>query len=190
MLQGCRIPEASPLKTPGATANSLPTAALRPSAQAALQGMSAEQASHGFESALSQRPNVKTMRRSHRRKAPPERLPMALMQHRHWLMRGCEGESRVAHGGLAMATGDDEQEMCEAERALRHCLNLRTRRWANYEFVTASIDEPWLQQGSMAQLLDEIGLSKVCPLHSVHTVAISLFSHGLKNLHNCCCARL
>jgi hypothetical protein len=185
-VQGCRLPEASPLKTPGgASATSLAAAALRPSAHAALQGLSAERLPHGFETGLLQRQHPNSFRRSNRRKTPPERLPIGLMQHRSWLMRGCEGgasrggEPIGSHAAI-VATGDTDAPMSEAERALRHCLSLRARRWATFEFMTATLDEPWLQRGTMTELLEELGLGGV---HATALFVMRSCCAGLLVLH-------
>lgn len=155
------MPEASPLKTPqGMSA----AAALRPSAQAALTGASAEQIPLSLDVAALPQVNPLSQRVRHARKSAPERLPIGLMQHRSWLMRGCEGgavRGGEPFGGYEALVGDDAQPMSMVERALRRCLSLRARRWATYEFMTAAIDEPWLQQGTMAELLEGIGLGEV-----------------------------
>ena len=191
-LQGCRIPEPSPLKTPGAGNANLASSALRPTANAALHGLSAERLTSSFEQAppaqrvfqapaQAQVPDASAATSSgaggsgaaagaaaggraprphtHRRKAPPERLPIGLMQYRSWLMRGCEGNPQgLSLNGPGLALGDDGLPMGDQEKCLRHCLTLRTRRWAMFEFMTPKIDEPWYHQGSMRQLLDSMGL--------------------------------
>jgi hypothetical protein len=170
-VQGCRGPVPSPLKTPPAASSNTPldgslaAVALRPSAHAALQGLSVDRVAHGFECAMSQPPNPRSLRRSHPRKSHAERLPIGLMQHRNWLMRGCEGATRAGHSGACTPTGDSDLPMSDTERALRHCLNLRTRRWATYEFVMSAIDAPWFRQGTMAEVLQQLGLDGVRFLH-------------------------
>lgn len=165
-LQGCRgLP--SPMKTPQAHAaldGGLTAVALRPSAHAALQGLSVERMGHGFEHAVAQPPNPRSQRRQHPRKSPPERLSIGLVQHRGWLMRGCEGNMRPPLAGTATVTGDSDLPMSDLERKLRHSLNLRTRRWATYEFMQSSIDAPWFQEGTMQQILEKLGLGEVCSL--------------------------
>ena len=74
-------------------------------------------------------------------------------------MRGCEGNPQgLSLNGPGLALGDDGLPMGDQEKCLRHCLTLRTRRWAMFEFMTPKIDEPWYHQGSMRQLLDSMGL--------------------------------
>lgn len=161
--QGGRLAAASPLKTPGgnrldsALGKQLAAAALRPSAQAALQSPLRPLAEPG-ESPQRLRFAPPTLRKDHPRKSPPERLPIGLMQYRDWLMLGCDG---CAHANTVMgpAGGDAaEAAMTPVEVTLRHCLNLRARRWATYEFMTPAIDEPWYSRGSMPALLRDLGL--------------------------------
>ena len=141
----------------GALTKQLAAAALRPSAQAALHSPLRPLAD-AAESPRRLRFNPPTLRTDHPRKSPPERLPIGLMQYRDWLMLGCDG---CAHAAAVMAPADGDAAMGPVEVALRHCLNLRARRWATYEFVTPAIDEPWYAHGSMAHVLRQLGLHKV-----------------------------
>lgn len=98
------------------------------------------------------------------RKSPPERLPLHLMQHRAWLMPGfvggTNGQATSAVDGTSAASAAADLE--DPERRLRHCLGLRARRWAMFEFVTPPIDRAFYEEGSMSEYLHSLGLSQVC----------------------------
>ena len=104
------------------------------------------------------------------RKSPPERLPLHLMQHRAWLMpgfvQGSNGQANTAVDAAAIpgAKGASATAgMSDPERRLRHCLGLRARRWAMFEFVTPPIDRAFYEEGSMAEYLQSLGLHQVLP---------------------------
>lgn len=102
------------------------------------------------------------------RKSPPERLPLHLMQHRAWLMpgsmQGSNSQAATEVDAAAMPAvngGSTTASMGEPERQLRHCLGLRARRWAMFEFVTPPIDRAFYEDGSMSEYLHSLGLHQV-----------------------------
>lgn len=105
------------------------------------------------------------------RKSPPERLPLHLMQHRAWLMPGfisgsnSQAATAVEAAAVPPATKgaavSATAHMSDPERRLRHCLGLRARRWAMFEFVTPPIDRAFYEEGSMAEYLHNLGLHQV-----------------------------
>jgi hypothetical protein len=97
------------------------------------------------------------------------------MQYHDWLMLGCTGRMHIAPAAVFSA----ETFMSDLEVALRHCLNLRARRWASYEFMTAAIDETWFQQGTMQDLLRQLGLHRVRFIINLDRSSGYLFPRGL-----------
>jgi hypothetical protein len=90
------------------------------------------------------------------------------MQHRAWLMPGFNSGSNSQAGSAvdipAPPAGkglSNSASMGESERQLRHCLGLRARRWAMFEFVTPPIDRAFYEEGSMAEYLQSLGLHQV-----------------------------
>lgn len=50
------------------------------------------------------------------------------------------------------------QNAPELELKLRHCLGLRMRRWAVFEFFYSAIDRPWFMKGGMHEIATKLGI--------------------------------